>query len=47
MGRPDPPEPVASSELPQGPWCAVAIDCLGPLPSGEHILVVVNYYSRY
>ena len=26
MGRPDPPEPVASTELPQGPWCAVAID---------------------
>ena len=47
VGRPDPPEPVASTELPQGPWCAVAIDYLGPLPSGEHILVVINYYSRY
>ena len=47
VGRPDPPEPVASTELPQGPWCAVAIDYLGPLPSGEHILVVVDHYSRY
>ncbi|PFX27681.1 Uncharacterized protein K02A2.6 [Stylophora pistillata] len=47
VGRPDPPDPVASTELPQGPWCAVAIDYLGPLPSGEHIVVVVDYYSRY
>ena len=47
VGRPDPPEPVASTELPQRPWCVVAIDYLGPLPSGEHILVVVDYYSRY
>nr|XP_058942016.1 uncharacterized protein K02A2.6-like [Pocillopora verrucosa] len=47
VGRPDPPEPVASTELPQGPWCAVTIDYLGLLPSGEHILVVVDYYSRY
>ena len=47
VGRPDPPEPVASTELPQRPWCVVAIDYLGPLPSGEHIIVVVDYYSRY
>ena len=46
VGRPDPPEPVASTELLQGPWCAVTIDYLGLL-SGEHILVVVDYYSRY
>ena len=47
VGRPDPPETVASTELLQGPWCAVTIDYLGLLPSGEHILVVVDYYSRY
>lgn len=47
VGRPDPLEPAASTELPQGPWCAVAIDYLGPLPLGEHILVVVDHYSRY
>ena len=25
----------------------MAVDYLGPAPSGEHILVVVDYYSRY
>lgn len=47
MSRPDPPEPLASTELPEGPWRAFAIDYLGPLPSGENILVAVDYYSRY
>ena len=47
VGRPDPPEPVTSTELPEGPWRAVGVDFLGPLPTGENILVVVDYYSRY
>ncbi|XP_022810044.1 uncharacterized protein K02A2.6-like [Stylophora pistillata] len=47
VGRPDPPEPVASTELPPGPRRSVAIDYLGPLPTGEHIPLVVDYYSRY
>ncbi|KAK3708106.1 hypothetical protein QZH41_008140, partial [Actinostola sp. cb2023] len=33
VSRPDPPEPVTSTELPEGPWRAVAIDFLGPLPT--------------
>jgi hypothetical protein len=47
VSRPDPPEPVTSTELPEGPWRAVGVDFLGPLPTGENILVVVDYYSRY
>ena len=34
-------------ELPSGPWQDEAIDVLGPLPSGENLLVVVDYYSRF
>jgi len=34
-------------EPPTGPWQDVAIDVLGPLPSGESLLVVVDYYSRF
>ena len=47
VSRPDPPEPLASTELPEGPWRAVAMDYLRALPSDEHILVVVDYCSRY
>ena len=38
---------IKPTELPNGPWQAVAVDFHGPLPSGEHILAVVDYYSRY
>lgn len=43
----DPPEPMQRRSLPDKPWVDIAIDFLGPLPSGEHILVVIDYYSRY
>ena len=45
--RPDPPDPFKSTELPERHWKAVAVDYLGPVPSGEHVLGVVDYYSRY
>ena len=40
--RPNPPELIKTTTLPTGPWR----DLMGPLPSGESILVVVDYYSR-
>ncbi|XP_041471762.1 uncharacterized protein K02A2.6-like [Lytechinus variegatus] len=45
--RGNPPEPIRTTQLPTGPWVDVAVDFLGPLPSGESILVIIDYYSRY
>ena len=45
--RPDAPEPLRPSSMPDGPWQDVSTDLLGPLPSGHSLLVVVDYFSRY
>lgn len=47
VAPPVPPPPVKSTPLPEAPWEHLAADLLGPLPSGESLLVVVDYYSRY
>ncbi|XP_062570105.1 uncharacterized protein K02A2.6-like [Saccostrea cucullata] len=41
------PEPVKSTELPKGPWQLIGADLMGPLPSGDSLFIVVDYYSRY
>ncbi|XP_062533298.1 uncharacterized protein K02A2.6-like [Armigeres subalbatus] len=43
----NPPEPMMRRNLPEKPWIDVAIDFLGPMPTGEYILVIVDYYSRF
>ena len=40
-------EKYCPTTLPEGPWQDVAVDFLGPMPTGESILVVVDYYSTY
>ena len=42
-----PPEPVTRTELPAEPWQSLAVDFMGPLPSGDSVFVVVDYYSRW
>ena len=42
-----PPEPMARAFPPSGPWQDCAADLLDLLPSGESLLVVVDYFSRY
>lgn len=47
VAAPAAPEPLKRKKLPSEPWHDLAIDFLGPLPSGHLLLVVVDYYSRY
>lgn len=44
---PDRPVQFKPRPMPSKPWQDLALDYLGPLPTGESLLVVVDYYSRY
>ena len=39
-------EPIQMSEIPKRPWDTLAIDLKGPFPTGEHLLVLIDYRSR-
>lgn len=47
VSQPDRPEPMERRRMPDAPWIDIAIDFLGPLPSGDYLLVVIDYFSRY
>ena len=47
VSRPNGPESLYMTELAQGPWQDIAIDFMGPLPSGDYVFAVTDYYSRY
>ena len=47
VSQPSKPEPMSRTELPSAPWQHLAADLLGPLPSGDYVFVVVDYYSRF
>lgn len=44
---PDRPDEFKPRALPSKPWVDLGMDYLGPLPTGESLLVVIDYYSRY
>ena len=35
------------SEIPKSPWEVIALDLQGPYPTGDYLLVVIDYRSRY
>ena len=47
VSQPLKPEPMTRTEFPSAPWQDLAADLLGPLPSGDYIFVVVDYYGRF
>ena len=47
VSRPDTKEPIKVTSLPDAPWQDLALDFIGPFPTGEMVLVIVDYYSRY
>lgn len=47
VSAPSAPEPLRRTTLPSEAWQHLAIDFLGPLPSGHNLLVLVDYFSRY
>ena len=44
---PDKSPPLIMTPLPEKPWSILGIDLCAPFPSGESLLVVVDYYSRF
>ena len=40
-------EPLKMSEIPKSPWEVIALDLQGPYPTGDYLLVVIDYCSRY
>jgi transposase InsO family protein len=47
VAKANPPEPIVPTELPPGKWQDLAMDFLGPMPTGEYLFVVIDYYTRY
>ena len=35
------------NELPKVPWNSIAANVYGPLQTGEKLLVLVDYYSKF
>ena len=47
VGKPNPPQPLTMSKMPDAPSDKVHLDFYGPVLSGEYLLVVIDRYSRY
>lgn len=47
VSNPEKPEPMMRTTLPSRAWDHLATDFLGPLPSGEYLFTIVDYYSRW
>jgi hypothetical protein len=46
QGTSSPPEPLEPSLLQEKAYTNVAVDFVGPFPSGEYLIVVIDEYSQ-
>ena len=46
-GPANPPEPLRTPDMPDGPWQTIHADFYGPLPTGQNVIVLIDKYSRY
>ena len=47
ISQPNAPQPLSMTKFPSKPWSFLSADLLGPLPNGQSVIVLVDYYSRY
>ena len=47
VSTPNPPPPLSMTKFPSEAWTFLSADLLGPLPNGQHIIVLIDYYSRF
>ena len=47
VGQPTSPDPLMPTEQPQNKWQDLSLDLLGPMPHGEYLLAVADYYTRF
>lgn len=47
FAQPNPPSPVSMTKFPEKGWSYLSADLLGPLPNGQSIIVMIDYYSRF
>ena len=47
VSEPVPSPPIKPTRLPEKAWQEIVVDLSGLLPTGEHLLVVVDYFSRW
>lgn len=47
VSLPNHPEPLYPTKFPEAAWEAIALDFKGPLPTGDYLLVIIDYFSKF
>ncbi|XP_057312279.1 uncharacterized protein K02A2.6-like [Hydractinia symbiolongicarpus] len=47
VGPAQTPSPMETTPIPRGAWLMLGCDLCGPFPTGENLLVCIDYFSRF